>query len=449
MASFKLNYIQIENQLHHLTKETSFPLRVQKLYSTEHFICAECRVPGETKFLYIGRGSHFEGLFVWNERPHSDLRCKDQFLEYLRKNLRGQKVISISQHPHDRLVRLELGGTLEPIMGLFWKGPKLVFYHLYKDSNKWSVFYSSGKKESYEYIEREDLINKIEAGLGARLESEHREGKESATYQQYEQFYRETYLKQNLDKRKLKRQKKKIDNVQRDLDKLKVLLSVEKYLEPEREEELTAIGEIKLAGKKIIFGSMNYYQKRGVIFDKLKNYRKNIERQEGLLAQMHASLDDQNLFKQSKSAKLIKVFEKKKNQPVQKSDKTTQNIYKEYHLDSGEKIYIGLNANGNDFIRSKIAAKSDMWVHLENYTSPHAIIRNMQENRPSVDLMQVVGSIIRDHSEHKISEIPLQYTEVKNLKGLKGKPGSVIYKKEKYITVSYHPNWRHNILNSF
>ena len=63
--------------------------------------------------------------------------------------------------------------------------------------------------------------------------------------------------------------------------------------------------------------------------------------------------------------------------------------------------------------------------------------------------MQVIGSIIRDYSEHKILEIPLQYTEVKNLKGIKGKAGSVIYKKEKYITVSYKPNWMHNITGSF
>lgn len=449
MASFKLNYQQIKNQLHHLIKDTSFPLRVQKLYGTEHFICAESRMPGKSVYLYFGRGSHYEGLFYWEDRPHSELRCKDQFLEYLRKNLRGQKILNIEIHPHDRLLRLELGGSLDALMGFFWKGPKLVFYHLYKDQNKWQVFHSSGEKEVHEYIEKDQLIELVEQKLGVRSESEHREAKPVLAYDDYEKFYRESYLKKSVDNRKLKRQKKKIENVENDLKKLQTLLSIEKYLEPEKEAELTSLGEIKLAGKKIIFGSINYYQKRGMIFDKLKNYRKNIQRQADLVKQMRESLSDEGHFKQSKSAKLIRVFEKARVSVAAKSDNVTQNNYKEFILDSGEKIYVGLSANGNDFIRNKIATKSDMWVHLENYTSPHAIVKNIKENRPSLELMQVVGSIIRDHSDHAITEIPLQYTEVKNLKGLKGKPGSVIFKKEKYITVSYHTNWRHNILKSF
>ena len=111
MTSFKLNHLQIQNQLNHLTKNTSFPLRVQKLYSTEHFICAEVRTPGKSLYLHFGRGSHFEGLFVWNRKPDSEFRIKDQFLEYLRKNLRGQKINSIELHPYDRIIKLHLGGS--------------------------------------------------------------------------------------------------------------------------------------------------------------------------------------------------------------------------------------------------------------------------------------------------------------------------------------------------
>lgn len=452
MTSFKLNHSQIQNQLNHLIKDASFPLRVQKLYSTEHFICVEARIPGKSLYLHLGRGSRYEGLFVWDEKPDSDFRTKDQFLEYLRKNLRGQKINSMELHPHDRLLRLHLGGSLDASMVFFWKGVKLVFFHVYKDQNKWVIFHSNGKKETAEYIEKKELLEKIESELEVRSESEAREAKPAASYQDYEKFYKETYLKKNIDKRKLKRQKKKIENVERDLSRLKDLMTLEKYTQPEFEAELTELKEIKKSGKKILFGSMNYYQKRGVIFDKIKNYRKNIERQEKLLEQMRESLSDENSFKISKTAKLIRVLEKsKKNEDAQKpkGEKSAQTNYKEFHLSSGEKIYLGLSANGNDYIRNKIANKSDMWVHLENYTSPHAIIRNMQENRPSIELMQTVGSIIRDHSDHQITEIPLQYTEVKNLKGLKGKPGSVIYKKEKYITVSYNSNWMHNILNSF
>ena len=49
--------------------------------------------------------------------------------------------------------------------------------------------------------------------------------------------------------------------------------------------------------------------------------------------------------------------------------------------------------------------------------------------------------MIRDKSNLLIEVIPLVFTQVKNLKGLKGKAGSVTLKKEKYRDVKYNGNW--------
>ena len=99
MASFKLNYLQIKDQIDHLIKSTDFPLRVQKIYSTEHFIHLETRAPGQSLHVYLGRGSHYEGLFLWDKKPFADSRRQDKYLEYLRKNLRGQKIINVKMIP--------------------------------------------------------------------------------------------------------------------------------------------------------------------------------------------------------------------------------------------------------------------------------------------------------------------------------------------------------------
>ena len=56
--------------------------------------------------------------------------------------------------------------------------------------------------------------------------------------------------------------------------------------------------------------------------------------------------------------------------------------------------------------------------------------------------LELIGSIIRDKSNLLIEIIPLVFTQVKNLKGLKGRPGSVTLKNEKYRDVKYNRDWR-------
>lgn len=446
MASFKQKYLQLKSHVDHLINNTEFPLRVQKIYSTEHFIHLECRQTGKTQHLYLGRGSNFEGFYVWEKKPLADARRQDKFLEYLRRNLRGQKIESINLAEADRYIRMEIKGLDTSYMGFFWKGPKLNFYHLYPKNGQFEVFYSTGNKELFETDDEFLAIEKVESSMEIRTEGEFKEAKPSATYADYEKYYQETFLKKSVDKRKQKRQLRKIDKVKTDLNKLNELLAIEKYTDEKFKEELESIGELKKAGKKIIFGSKNYYQKRDIIFNKLKNYRKNIERQQKVIQTMESSLDDEANFKVTKTAKLIKVFDYKKDLEKNKTNEITQDNHKIFQLNTGEKVLLGLSAAGNDFIRNKLANKSDIWMHLESYTSPHAIIKNLKSAKPDIELITVVASIIRDFSDHDITQIPVEYTEVKNLKGLKGSPGSVIFKKAKYITVSYDANWRHNNL---
>jgi hypothetical protein len=76
---------------------------------------------------------------------------------------------------------------------------------------------------------------------------------------------------------------------------------------------------------------------------------------------------------------------------------------------------------------------------LEGHKSGHLIIKgkiNFDEN-----LFSLIGSLIRDYSNIEINEIPLIYTQVKNIKGLKGKSGTVTYSKEKYLRVIYQKIW--------
>ena len=102
---------------------------------------------------------------------------------------------------------------------------------------------------------------------------------------------------------------------------------------------------------------------------------------------------------------------------------------------------VGLSANGNDELRKNWAKKDDLWFHLEDLRSPH-IICKLNNEVLSENVLKLIGSVMIDYSEFDFSEANLIYTQVKNLKGVKGAPGMVNFKKEKHIKVLCLDNWR-------
>ena len=67
---------------------------------------------------------------------------------------------------------------------------------------------------------------------------------------------------------------------------------------------------------------------------------------------------------------------------------------------------------------------------MDGDTSPHAIVKADQLELNEF-LFDVVASIILHYSGHDFTHANLIYTKVKDLKGVKGTPGKVIFKKEK------------------
>lgn len=97
---------------------------------------------------------------------------------------------------------------------------------------------------------------------------------------------------------------------------------------------------------------------------------------------------------------------------------------------------IGLDAKSNDWIRSE-AHKDHWWFHIENYTGAHCIIKTDDFTILSVDELGLIASMLRDFSKLEITEIPLIYGQVKNVKGVKGAQGMVLVKKPKYLRCLY------------
>ena len=88
---------------------------------------------------------------------------------------------------------------------------------------------------------------------------------------------------------------------------------------------------------------------------------------------------------------------------------------------------------GNDQLRNRWASKEDYWFHLDGLKSTHAILKLERPTLPTQDQLSMAASIVARFSHFIDDWIPIIYTQVKNLKGVSGSPGMVIYKKEKHL----------------
>lgn len=104
----------------------------------------------------------------------------------------------------------------------------------------------------------------------------------------------------------------------------------------------------------------------------------------------------------------------------------------------GWEILVGENATSNDYLTTKLASSSDIWLHVRAATSAHGVIR--AQNRPasvSTAAIRHAAELVAARSEVKHSSlIPVDYTLKKYVrKPRKSAPGSVTYEKEKTIYV--------------
>lgn len=408
--------------------------QVQKLYSTPHLICIILRFRGQTRFLYIGRGNHYEGIWEHSSAPPAEFRIRGRYLEYLRKFLMGARIGKILIHSTDRAIIIPyFSNKQQNTFGFFWKGRFLNFFNIIREDKprifkSWigreEEFSGSGGFEVFEGLDQMDIFKENSnvsileyfQKLGKELEGSEQTGKK----------------KKFLDR--------KLQKIQMDIDKLNnsakiwPLIQTGDFIIGDR-------NQIILEGLKFKFDpSWNEYKKRGKVFEKLKDFQKA---QILLKARFEEVLKErQSLGKEKRQISQVRVIE-----PlwvVKKEEKSPPNVNFYQTGDCRLKCALGLDAQANDFLRTKWAGKEDWWFHLEGYSSGHLFVKGLFAFDKEV--VAAFGSLIRDHANIQITQIPLIFTLVKYLRGVKGKAGAVTYVKEKYLKVDYNKNWQEYIL---
>ena len=427
-------YLDLQKQVKNIKEKALSQGQIQKLYSTAYYISLSIRAPGKTWHLFFGRGSGQEGLWLHDAPPPSELRRKDNFLEYLRRHLSSCSFLDVSLDKHDRIVKIDYQkfGQVQSFL-LFWKGRKLYFLHYFQDSpeSPFKLLLSwKGKafmpglelRDLYEYFDEigrhqdmnHDLASPDMPEMGELLETE----KKAASFKTLNSA--PTFL-----------QRKK-ENIEGDLRKAKQWQKLQTILD--RDESLDDIYELKVEDQKVKFeGELNPYERRNLLFQKIKK----LKRGESILTQRLGQVTeelagiDQAPVKQSTIPIIRPVWGEDKVSNLQVS-KHIQDEFRVFKLDKIQ-IGVGLNTQGNDQLRNKWASKEDYWLHLDGIKSTHVVIK--VQDRPVLDSenLNLGASIVAHFSHFNDDWIPIIYTQVKNLKGVSGAPGMVIYKKEKHL----------------
>lgn len=425
---------------------------IQKIYSTTRYLVLSIRFPAKTLFLSLGRGKGYEGLWLGDKFPESSLRIQDSFLHFVRKHLMPSTLIGIEIDLFDRIIKINtsnyegVGSLL-----LFWNARKLYFIHsILKDDNYISFCSWNGQivpsKNPFELF---DEVGRREIDTG-KLTLDKKEKK--TIHDLYEEEKERVLTK--IVNPKVKGLKNKIKKIKGEIENLNSWSTVETIL---AKEDFNLDGEEKFVfqGVKVKFNKIwSHYKKVDKIYQKKKSIKKAIFIQKGRLEKAEEELlrlnsrEELSAFKEN--AEIIRpVFkldrDEKKNRSIQKKKEVNESLTYEVLIGIvlGIKLTlaIGKNAQGNDEIRSNFAKKNDFWFHINGYKSTHGILKVEKDQSLTPEVLSYLGSILADYSNLSIQEIPVLYTQVKNLKGVKGSPGKVIYKKQKEISVYYQKDW--------
>lgn len=428
-------YLDLEKQVKVIKELTQNQGQIQKIYSTSFYISISIRSLGKSQHLLLGRGGGYEGLWSSAHAPKSQIRRKDVFLEYLRKHLSSCGFLGVSIDNFDRIIKISYQkfGKIQSLL-LFWKARQLYFVHHYQDSpdSSFKLLKSWRGKSVVVPNDEVDLYECFnEVGRNVNMEHIHSTtGLMSATELLHKEWELVNQQSSQSAPRFLERKK---ENIIEDLRKAKQWEKLQALLD--KGTSLKNIYELKVEDHKVKFeGELNEYERRNIIFGKIKK----LKRGESILSDRLKNVEEELQGTRKVETKLNKLVIIK---PVWGLELPSLSDKNQVRLNDDFKVVtihqtqfgIGLNTNGNDQLRNKWANKDDYWLHLDGLKSAHLIIKVPQGQILSTEILNIGASILARFSDFKNDWIPIVYTQVKNLKGVSGIAGMVIYKKEKHL----------------
>jgi len=99
-------------------------------------------------------------------------------------------------------------------------------------------------------------------------------------------------------------------------------------------------------------------------------------------------------------------------------------------------MFCGKHNIGNDYLLRRVARDNDLWFHAQGVPGSHVVLK-VGPKEPKRESIQEAATAAAYYSRGRgSSRIPVDYTEVKNVRRPKGaKPGMVTYFHQKTMMV--------------
>jgi len=348
------------------------------------------------------------------------------------------KILDIENSLDDRVLRIK--GVKESIIQeviFFWRGRDLFFTHIKYLGSEIDVFRSWEGKVKESWSEESDIdFNLLFKGLGF-AETKFGEKDQDFSFDDYL-----NYGEGKETEEKSVKYSKKINTLKKMKKELVLLNEVQdlRVWTNKNLEEVNSVGEGRF---KVNFkGVEGHFKKRELLFDKIKSWEKSKK----IVSERILKLEKES--QQSNKKITSSIVDQKVIQPIWNYEKKKTTIqghqnYIEINY-KNLKCYIGRRAQENDYIRKEFGKKEDLWLHLDGMKSAHMIVK-LDSQALEIQDFQILGSALVELTGSVIEEIPIVYTNVKNLKAVKGAPGKVTYKKEKHLKVYFDESWRQKL----
>jgi len=417
---------------------------VQKIFSTPHYISMSLRLPGKSIYLYIGRGQKYEGIFIGKSAVPSEYRIRDRFIEFCRKYVQGGIVHKIETLLEDRVVNIYFTKReFHYNLTLFWKGRDLYFSLHEKNGDTERIFCSwLGWQEMLEG----NTIKKIYDGIGAGKYKAEKPSSKVFSDKEYFEKLSENVDVHKFPKRKKKFFQRKIQNIERDFTKVRKWRDLKELIE-QPDFNVPNSYRFELIGVPFkIDMNFNEFKKRDIIYKKIKAFK----RAEVILEDRLSKTKEEFRKWVSGDVYVVKGLGKTV-EPVWRSSKEDVNTQvntvnrKIYQISAGVELAVGLDSMSNDWLRKNWSKKEDLWFHIDGDKSSHVFLKNSIGASLDGKLLELIGSVLAHYSGYQGEQVPMVYTQVKNLKAVKGAAGKVIFKKEKRIDVYVDPLWKERI----
>ncbi len=386
------------------------------------------RFPGRNVALYIGRGNQYEGIFVSDKFPPSYLRVQDRLLDYVRKYLVGTRLgkMEVDEKHFFSLFHFKNDHT-DNSFAFGYKDRQLFFVKQNKEEiyTSWNGETSTGKSIP-------SLVDSL-LGVNPTIATN------KTTSWTLEQYFTDEHKKVSgkpIQKKKEKFLEKKLNNISNDLSDVEKWHLIEEDLLSEELE--FDENQNNFHGHKVKFGShLNKWQKRDVVFGKVKKLKKAEE-----ILKTRLKETDEELSKVKDGEFEFEVTKEKVIAPLWQSASGSSKIKHntEYNVKSFKiKNFSGMvsmDAASNDWLRTQ-GSKEHYWFHIEDYPGAHCLIKTDDVSTLNGEDLSAIASMLRDYSQLEITVIPVMYSQLKYVKGIKGAQGKVIVKKPKYLRCNY------------